>query len=1321
LPKGVTLRYSTLELSSLSFRDEASHHASIEFGAQDASGNSIAQQPNGTTVPDAGLLFSGDYKRSGLDLVISGPVQKFTVGNYFKGEHHRALFSPDGASLSGDVVDALARQTDYAQADPAARASIPIGHVVKLIGNANVIRNGVSISLNIGDNVFKGDVVQSGSDSALGLSFIDGTAFGLSANARMVLNEMIYDPNGSSNSSLISLVQGTISFVAGETAKHGNMKIDTPVATMGIRGTAVLVEIAADNGPTKFSVLVEPGQVTGSFVLLDRTTGATLGNVSQAGLMTLVTPTGQNQLTISEQAKTLADLQSEKDVVQLVFSIAFPSFNQNDSKPHSTGSIGSGLTPFENLAFLPLGSFPAPEAVKSIGTTATTTTSFSPADIFIHHLAEVTVSNVTGFQSSVTEEKNFAIASQVSISDPITSDTIVPFVSGSAKIVGAVGPVSIPPGFDLLSLVSVDPTTGVVSYDPRNFRFLAANESAQYVINFESQVGDSILPETLLLTINGLDDPPILVNSDAHISLSAIAGKTGSSDPLTQPGTLSFRDVDLSDIGSSYPVTILHTAVSGTTTGLPHDPAALDAILRSYFTPSVLKDAGSTDGVFTETFSAPDKVFDYLAAGETVTLTYTVQIGNVAGASSTATFTVTITGVDHAPSLAPDTVAVHPVIKQPSNDSMVDTASGSLAFVDPVLSDTHIASVAFVSDQVSGGGTLPAAALAILQSAIAAGIATDSTESGSGTLVWNFSAPDHLFDFLRAGQTLTLTYDLTLSSDNGGIATGQSATQPITIIVTGVNNTPQIVGETNPALLIVQHVHPANPDVLPIGTNTNSLGLPTETFDSQNAGPASNNGTGFGTFFSQALNANFSGSGAAGIVNGSSGVSSAPDFANGPDTTNYLSVGTTGTETIDFNTMQNAFGLFWGSVNPQNTIEFFNGTTLVASYSGADLSPRVGNYYVQFFDLSPFDKVVIHSNQAFEIDNVSAGFIPSGSAQPIEPLKGTLTATDADVGDTMTASVTGPATIEYNGSTTLPDNVDISKLIAASAISFDSVTTTGGADLLNWVYNPGSAVDFLKSGDVLTITYNAQVNDGAGNVGGQPLTITIIGDSGSVSIANGAVMELGDVVGVGEAITFQGSTGVLVIDNASHFTGTISGFTGNGTLAGSDQIDLKNINFNSSSFSSSFANDTLSLTDGTHSTSFQFNGSYSSANFSFVSDGHGGTIIYDPPAQNVNAAAAVGTRTTNATVAFSNQNPGSNDNNAAFKFSFGAGNDTVTHVDSAIDGLQFGSRAWPMATAGVGASYMEVHETVTAPDPHNPIELAAILGAKLSSLHFHIA
>ncbi len=194
-------------------------------------------------VPDAQLLFSADFKRSGVDLILSNADRELVLHDYFKGEKRAALASPDGAHLTGDIVNALTGQVDYVQAGGSADAPKIIGHISKLAGSATCIRNGVSIILNNGDDVQKGDVVQSGSNSTVGITFIDGTVFGLSSNARMVLNEMVYDPNGSNNSSLLSLVAGTISFVAGETAKHGDMKVDTPVATMGIRGTAVLVEI----------------------------------------------------------------------------------------------------------------------------------------------------------------------------------------------------------------------------------------------------------------------------------------------------------------------------------------------------------------------------------------------------------------------------------------------------------------------------------------------------------------------------------------------------------------------------------------------------------------------------------------------------------------------------------------------------------------------------------------------------------------------------------------------------------------------------------------------------------------------------------------------------------------------------------------------------------------------------------------------------------------------------------------------------------------------------------------------------------------------
>ena len=91
------------------------------------------------------------------------------------------------------------------------------------------------------------------SDAGLVLS-----AFNLSANARIEMNEFVYDPNGKSNSAFISLAKGTFTFIAGQVAKTGDMKVDTPVATMGIRGTAPRVEIS-DDGTVHFATLVEEG------------------------------------------------------------------------------------------------------------------------------------------------------------------------------------------------------------------------------------------------------------------------------------------------------------------------------------------------------------------------------------------------------------------------------------------------------------------------------------------------------------------------------------------------------------------------------------------------------------------------------------------------------------------------------------------------------------------------------------------------------------------------------------------------------------------------------------------------------------------------------------------------------------------------------------------------------------------------------------------------------------------------------------------------------------------------------------------------------
>jgi hypothetical protein len=75
----------------------------------------------------------------------------------------------------------------------------------------------------------------------------------------MVMTEFVYDPNSKANATLLSLTKGTFTFVAGKIAKSGDMKIDTPVATMGIRGTTPHVEIS-DDGTVRFSTLLEEGK-----------------------------------------------------------------------------------------------------------------------------------------------------------------------------------------------------------------------------------------------------------------------------------------------------------------------------------------------------------------------------------------------------------------------------------------------------------------------------------------------------------------------------------------------------------------------------------------------------------------------------------------------------------------------------------------------------------------------------------------------------------------------------------------------------------------------------------------------------------------------------------------------------------------------------------------------------------------------------------------------------------------------------------------------------------------------------------------------------
>lgn len=150
------------------------------------------------------------------------------------------------------------------------------------------------------------------------------------------------------------------------------------------------------------------------------------------------------------------------------------------------------------------------------------------------------------------------------------------------------------------------------------------------------------------------------------------------------------------------------------------------------------------------------------------------------------------------------------------------------------------------------------------------------------------------------------------------------------------------------------------------------------------------------------LVSNVSFTGDAGFVTGSSsGLYAAPFVssgngapfgnADGPDASRYVTSGRNSTAEIAFSTLQKYVGLLWGSVDDYNSLDLYDGATLVGTVVGNDItaSPTgdqgvMGTYYVNIVSTLPFDRLVARSTQyAFEFDNLA--YNPTDPGKVPEP------------------------------------------------------------------------------------------------------------------------------------------------------------------------------------------------------------------------------------------------------------------------------------------------------------------------------------------------
>ena len=225
-------------------------------------------------VPGGHMLLVAEFTREGSDLILTGPDGTAVLErDYFASENPPTLLTEGGAAIPADLATRLAGSLapdQYAQAAPGGGANQPIGTVDTAAGAVSVIRaDGSRATLQAGDAVFQGDVLETADGGSLGIIFVDDTTFSLDENGRMVLDELVFDPSTNEGSSAFTVVQGVFSFVSGQIAKSGDeaMTVRTPVATIGIRGTQVAVQAGQEGEENIITLLREEDGTVGEIIV----------------------------------------------------------------------------------------------------------------------------------------------------------------------------------------------------------------------------------------------------------------------------------------------------------------------------------------------------------------------------------------------------------------------------------------------------------------------------------------------------------------------------------------------------------------------------------------------------------------------------------------------------------------------------------------------------------------------------------------------------------------------------------------------------------------------------------------------------------------------------------------------------------------------------------------------------------------------------------------------------------------------------------------------------------------------------------------------
>ena len=120
-----------------------------------------------------------------------------------------------------------------------------VGFVKSLGGQATVLRDGEAQEAAVGMEIKAGDIVRTGTDGSAGLIFSDDTIVTMGPRTEFVVESYLFEPLEGRLGFVAKIWRGTISYLSGQIEKlsPGTVQLKTPAATIGVRGTHVLLKV----------------------------------------------------------------------------------------------------------------------------------------------------------------------------------------------------------------------------------------------------------------------------------------------------------------------------------------------------------------------------------------------------------------------------------------------------------------------------------------------------------------------------------------------------------------------------------------------------------------------------------------------------------------------------------------------------------------------------------------------------------------------------------------------------------------------------------------------------------------------------------------------------------------------------------------------------------------------------------------------------------------------------------------------------------------------------------------------------------------------